>query len=158
MLKAVRGFSFIELMVTLSIMAVLAVVAVPMAQWSYQRDKERTLRVSLAEIREALDSYKRASDQGRIAVKIGESGYPKNLIELVEGVEDQRSPNRKKIYFLRRIPADPMNSDTSLEPGDSWGLRSYASPPDEPAEGDDVFDVYSKSAKIGLNGIPYVKW
>lgn len=158
MLKAVRGFSFIELMVTLSIMAVLAVVAVPMAQWSYQRDKERTLRASLAEIREALDSYKRASDQGRISVKIGESGYPKNLIELVDGVEDQRSPNRKKIYFLRRIPADPMNSDTSLKPEDSWGLRSYASPPDEPAEGDDVFDVYSKSAKIGLNGVPYIKW
>lgn len=158
MLKAVRGFSFIELMVTLSIMAVLAVVAVPMAQWSYQRDKERTLRASLAEIREALDSYKRASDQGRISVNIGESGYPKNLIELVDGVEDQRSPNRKKIYFLRRIPADPMNSDTSLKPQDSWGLRSYASPPDEPAEGDDVFDVYSKSAKIGLNGVPYIKW
>lgn len=136
----------------------LAVVAVPMAQWSYQRDKERTLRASLAEIREALDSYKRASDQGRISVKIGESGYPKNLIELVDGVEDQRSPNRKKIYFLRRIPADPMNSDTSLKPQDSWGLRSYASPPDEPAEGDDVFDVYSKSAKIGLNGVPYIKW
>lgn len=158
MLKAVRGFSFIELMVTLSIMAVLAVVAVPMAQWSYQRDKERTLRASLAEIREALDSYKRASDQGRISVKIGESGYPKNLIELVDGVEDQRSPNRKKIYFLRRIPADPMNSDASLKPQDSWGFRSYASPPDEPAEGDDVFDVYSKSEKIGLNGVPYIKW
>lgn len=158
MQKAVQGFSFIELMVTLSIMAVLAVVAVPMAQWSYQRDKERTLRVSLAEIREALDSYKRASDQGRIPVKIGESGYPKNLVELVDGVEDQRNPNRKKIYFLRRIPADPMNSDTSLKPEDSWGLRSYASPPDEPAEGDDVFDVYSKSAKIGLNGVPYIKW
>lgn len=120
MLKTARGFSFIELMVTLSIMAVLAVVAVPMAQWSYQRDKERTLRDSLAEIREALDSYKRASDQGRIPVKIGESGYPKNLIELVEGVEDQRSPNRKKIYFLRRIPADPMSSDSSLKPEDSW--------------------------------------
>ncbi|MBP8285288.1 MAG: type II secretion system protein [Rhodoferax sp.] len=158
MLKTARGFSFIELMVTLSIMAVLAVVAVPMAQWSYQRDKERTLRDSLAEIREALDSYKRASDQGRIPVKIGESGYPKNLIELVEGVEDQRSPNRKKIYFLRRIPADPMSSDSSLKPEDSWGLRSYASPPDEPAEGDDVFDVYSKSAKVGLNGVPYIKW
>ena len=158
MLKAARGFSFIELMVTLSIMAVLAVVAVPMAQWSYQRDKERTLRASLAEIREALDSYKRASDQGRIPVKIGESGYPKNLLELVEGVEDQRSQNRKKIYFLRRIPADPMNSDTSMQPEKSWGLRSYASPPDEPSEGDDVFDVYSKSAKIGLNGVPYIKW
>ena len=88
----------------------------------------------------------------------GESGYPKNLIELVEGVEDQRSPNRKKIYFLRRIPADPMSSDSSLKPEDSWGLRSYASPPDEPAEGDDVFDVYSKSAKVGLNGVPYIKW
>ena len=158
MLKGARGFSFIELMVTLSIMAVLAMVAVPMAQWSYQRDKERTLRASLAEIREALDSYKRASDQGRIPVKIGESGYPKSLIELVDGVEDQRSPNRKKMYFLRRIPADPMNSDTSVKPEDSWGLRSYASPADEPAEGDDVFDVYSKSGKTGLNGVPYSKW
>ena len=145
-------------MVTLSIMAVLAVVAVPLAQWTYQRDKERALRTSLAEIREALDSYKRASDQGRIAVKIGESGYPKNLLELVEGVDDQRSPNRKKMYFLRRIPIDPMSPDVSSKPEDSWGLRSYASPPDDPSEGDDVFDVYSRSKKVGLNGIPYAKW
>lgn len=154
----IRGFSFIELMVTLAIMSILAMVAVPMAQWITQREKERALKIALAEMREAIDAYKRASDQGRIAMKIGESGYPKNLLELVEGIEDQRNPNRKKIYFLRRMPYDPMNPNGTLKPEESWGLRSYESPPEDPAEGVDIFDIFSTSNSIGLNGIPYSKW
>lgn len=154
----IRGFTFVELMVTLAIMAVLVTVAVPMAQVAVQRQKEQELRVALMQIREALDAYKRASDQGRIPMRLGESGYPKSLGELAEGVEDQRSPARQKIYFLRRIPADPMGMDATVKPEETWGLRSYASPPDEPSEGDDVFDVYSRSAKVGLNGVPYRDW
>ncbi|HHV47995.1 MAG TPA: type II secretion system protein [Rhodocyclaceae bacterium] len=151
------GFTFIELMVTLAIMAVLVMVATPMARLSIQRDRERELRVALTEIRDALDAYKRASDQGRIQMRIGESGFPGSLTQLVEGVEDQRSPNRRKLYFLRRLPRDPM-ADPSMAPEETWGLRSYASPPDDPSEGEDVFDVYSKSEKIGLNGVPYREW
>jgi general secretion pathway protein G len=153
------GFTFIELMVTLAIMSVLVLVAVPMAQVVVQRKKEKDLRTALAQIREALDAYKRAADQGRITVKLGESGYPKSLEQLVDGVEDQRSPTKQKMYFLRRLESDPMApAGIAIKPAETWGLRSYASPADSPAEGDDVFDVYSKSEKVGLNGVPYRKW
>lgn len=148
----------IELIVTLAIMAVLVTVAVPMVQIGQQRYKERELRTALAEIREALDAYKRAADQGRVVVRIGESGYPQNLDQLVEGVVDQRSPNGQKMYFLRRLPVDPMATEVYAKPAQSWQTRSYASPPDAPEEGEDVFDVYSRSEKLGLNGIPYREW
>jgi general secretion pathway protein G len=152
------GFTFIELIVTLAIMAILVQVAIPMAQLAVQRQKEQDLRAALADIREALDAFKRASDQGRIPVRLGESGYPSSLNQLVEGVEDQRSPSRRKLYFLRRLPRDPMRDDTGVSAEESWGRRSYASPPDDPADGADVFDVYSLSAKQGMNGVPYRQW
>lgn len=152
------GFTFVELMVTLAIMAILVTVAVPLVQVSARREKERELRSALMEIREALDAYKRATEQGRVAVSLGESGYPKSLEVLVEGVADQRSPVQKKIYFLRRIPRDPMADLSVTDPAKTWGLRSYQSPPDDPQEGEDVFDVYSTSGKAGLNGVPYRNW
>lgn len=156
--RGAAGFTFVELMVTLAIMAVLVLVAVPMAQIAVQRQKEHALREALSDIRAALDAYKRAADQGRITVRLGESGYPKALGDLVEGVDDQRSPSRQKLYFLRRLPADPMDANGASQPAQSWGLRSYASPPDAPSEGADVFDVYSRSEKVGLNGVPYKQW
>jgi general secretion pathway protein G len=123
-----------------------------------QRAKEQDLRRSLREIREAIDAYKQASDEGRIPKKLGESGYPRRLEDLVAGVEDQKNPKKQRIYFLRRIPRDPMARDPSREPLDTWGKRSYASPPDEPSEGEDVFDVFSLSTAIGINGRPYREW
>ncbi|MFC5473800.1 type II secretion system protein [Paraherbaspirillum soli] len=153
-----RGFTFIELMMTLAIMGVLVLVAVPMAQVTIQRDKEHELRRALIQIRDALDAYKRAADQGRIIVKVGESGYPRNLEQLVEGVPDQRSPSRQNLYFLRSLPPDPMYAGAAVKASETWGLRSYASPPDDPSEGDDVFDIHSKSDKQGLNGVPYKQW
>lgn len=152
------GFSFIELMMTLSLMAVLATVAVPLMQLSAQRDKERELRAALVEIRNGIDAYKRAADAGRIQVRVGESGYPKSLMDLVAGVEDIRSPRHANLYFLRRLPRDPFHSQDNAAPEETWGLRSYASPPDDPREGEDVFDVYSTSDAVGLNGIPYNQW
>ena len=153
-----RGFTFIELMMTLAIMGVLVLVAVPLAQVAVQRERERDLRSALIQIREAIDAYKRASDQGRIATKLGESGYPKTLDELVDGVPDQRSPAKQNLYFMRALPRDPMDPEPARKASETWGLRSYASPPDEPSEGADVFDVYSRSEKQGLNGVPYRQW
>ncbi|MGH8741999.1 MAG: type II secretion system protein [Burkholderiales bacterium] len=146
-----KGFTLIELLVTVTIVALLASVALPLAETTVQRNKEQELRRSLREIREAIDAYKQAADDGRIERKADASGYPESLALLVEGVPDKKSPEEKKLYFLRRVPADPVS-------GEQWGLRSYASPADAPEEGKDVFDVYSHSMEAGLNGIPYRLW
>lgn len=152
------GFTLIELLVTVAIVAVLASVALPLSELAVQRAKEQDLRRSLREIREALDAHKQAFDDGRIARRAGDSGYPKRLQDLVTGIEDQRSPRKERIYFLRRIPRDPFASDASLEAAATWGKRSYRSPPDEPREGDDVFDVFSLSTATGINGRPLKEW
>ncbi len=153
-----RGFTFIELMITLAIMGTLAAVAVPMVQVALQRGKEHELRTALIEIREAIDAYKRAADNGRIKLGIGDSGFPKKLEELVEGVPDQRSQRKQNIYFLRRLPRDPFQPLDGGSAAETWAKRAYASPPDNPAEGEDVFDVSSRSNKTGLNGMPLKQW
>lgn len=153
-----RGFTFIELLMTLAIMSVLAMVSVPLAQLAAQRAKEQELRTALADIRRALDAHKRAAETGRIELKVGESGYPRTLGDLVEGVPDQRSPTRQRIYFLRALPRDPLHPDPATPAERTWATRSYASPPDDPQEGDDVFDVRSRSEALGLNGVPYRQW
>jgi general secretion pathway protein G len=141
-----------------AIVALLASVAMPLNELVVQRAKEQDLRRALRDIREAIDGYKQASDDGRIPKRVGESGYPKQLEELVAGVEDQKNPRKERIYFLRRIPRDPFADDSSLSPAATWGKRSYASPPEAPSEGDDVFDVYSLATGTGINGRPYREW
>ena len=158
MIRARRGFTLIELLVTLAILALLGALVVPVTQVTLQRSQEQTLRRSLREIRVAIDAYKKAYDEGRVPRVTGATGYPKDLDLLVQGVADQRSPTRAKLYFLRRIPRDPFNSNPELTDAQTWGKRSYASEPDEPKEGEDVYDVYTTSGGTGLNGIPYRKW
>ena len=152
------GFTLIELVITVAIVAILASVALPLSELVVQRAKEQDLRRALRDIREAIDTYKQASDDGRILKRVGESGYPKQLVELVEGVEDQKNPKKERIYFLRRIPRDPFTADSSLAAAGTWGRRSYSSPPDEPKEGEDVFDVYTLAPGKGINGRPYREW
>jgi general secretion pathway protein G len=146
-----RGFTFIELMITVAIVALLASIAAPLAEVTVQRNKEKDFRHALREIREAIDSYKRASDEGAIERKADASGYPETLAVLVDGVTDKRKTDGSKIFFLRRVPADPLS-------GEDWALRSYASSATEPQPGKDVFDVYSRSQEKGLNGVPYREW
>lgn len=153
-----RGFTLIELLVTLAILALLSAMVIPTAQVVVQRRQEQDLRDSLREIRRALDAYKKAYDDGRITRTLAASGYPKNLELLVEGVPDAQSPRGTRMYFLRRVPRDPFNPDAALSDAQTWGKRSYASEPDQPREGEDVYDIYSQSEKTGLNGIPYKKW
>lgn len=156
--RAQDGFTLIELLVTLAIVGLLASIALPVAQVAAQRSQEAELRRALREIRAGIDAYHKASEDGRIPKEAGSTGYPKDLDILVQGVPDQRDPKKAKIYFLRRIPRNPLASDPSLPDADSWGKRSYASEPDDPQEGDDVYDVYPVTARVGLNGIPYGKW
>lgn len=158
------GFTLIELMVVIAIMAVLATAAMPLRELAVKREKEQDLRVALRQIRNAIDAFKQAADEGRIEIKADESGYPPTLEDLVIGVPDVKSAEQKNIYFLRRLPRDPMFEDMDvagieMTPAvDTWGKRSYESSAENPQEGDDVFDVYSMSEAVGLNGIEYNKW
>ena len=153
-----RGFTLVEVVVTVAIIALLASIAMPLAELSVQRGKEQDLRRSLREIRDAIDAYKRAADEQRIAKPADQSGYPPTLSALADGVPEAKSASGAKIYFLRRIPRDPFAVDPEAAPEKTWGLRSYESPPEDPKAGKDVFDVYSRSDEIGLNGIPLKEW
>jgi len=149
------GFTLIELIITVAIVGVLAFLAAPLMEVSAQRHKEAELHLALRQIREAIDTYHRAVQEKRIELSADASGYPPDLQSLVAGVPDITNPERTPIYFLRRLPRDPMNPDTTLSPAETWGKRSYASPPDAPSPGEDVYDVYSLSDGVGLNGVPY---
>lgn len=153
-----RGFTLIELMITVAIVAILALGLVPLGELAAQRSKESDLRAGLRQIRTAIDAYKKAADEGRIERKADASGYPPTLDVLVQGVPDQKSPNRQLVYFLRRIPRDPFAVEPELPAARTWGLRSYDSPPDNPRAGKDVFDVYSLAEGNGMNGVPYREW
>jgi general secretion pathway protein G len=153
-----RGFTLIELVITVAIVGLLATAALPLAEIGFRRAKEQDLRSALYAIRTALDEYKEAADAGRIEMELGDSGFPPTLDELVNGVVDAKSPDAKKMYFLRRLPRDPFYPDTSVPASETWGLRAYASEPEDPQPGEDVFDVYSTSTGVALNGTSYSTW
>ncbi len=152
------GFTLVEMVMTVAIVGILASAAMPLASLVSQRNNEQELRQSLMQIRQAIDEHRRQFDSGKITKSIGDTGFPKSLKDLTEGVVDQTSTDKKRIIFLRRIPRDPFHKDPSVKPEDTWGLRSYDSPPDDPSPGKDVFDIYSLDRGVGLNGIPYSKW
>ena len=155
-----RGFTLIELVVTLALVGVVALTALPLYEVTATRMKEVELRGALRTIRTALDAYKTAADSGQIGKAALESGYPPTLEVLVDGVESAReTPGAPpRVVFLRQIPRDPFAPDVSVPPGQQWATRSYGSPPDDPQPGGDVFDVASNSPRVGSNGVPYRQW
>lgn len=152
------GFTLIELVVAVAIVGVLAMMAVPLMEMTVQREREAELRLALRQIRGALDAYRQAVLDKKIEAAADASGYPPDLDSLFKGVKDISSPDGRKIFFLRRLPRDPFHDDGAVPAAATWGKRAYASPPQEPQEGKDVFDVYSLSEKKGLNGVPYREW
>jgi len=146
-----KGFTLIEMLIAAAIVALIATIALPLAELGVKRDREQQLRSALRELRGAIDAYKRAVDEGRIEKKADRSGFPPSLAVLVEGVKDAKSPKDEKIFFLRRLPRDPLT-------GEQWGLRSYASSHDSPQAGEDVYDVFTRSQAVGMNGVPYKQW
>lgn len=153
-----EGFTLIELLVTLALVGILASAVLPMTEVVVQREHEHELRETLRTLRRAIDAYKQAVDEGRIVRKADGSGYPPSLEVLADGIADQRDPRGAPLRFLRQVPRDPMNRDTALLPADTWGKRSYESSHENPIEGRDVYDVYSRDRRNGLNGIPYRQW
>ena len=150
------GYTLVELLAVMTVVGILAVAVWPMAEIASRRDRERDLKRALWEIRDAIDAYKRAADAGAIAVRPGETGYPESLESLVTGTSDARLAGRAQ-RFLRRVPRDPFAPEDVPAP-QTWALRSYQSPPDRPRPGADVYDVASRSERIGLNGVALKEW
>lgn len=144
-----RGFTLIELIAAITIMSVLVMLAVPLARVTIKRERERELRRALWEMRDAIDRYKDDADRGAFRTKADSFGYPPDLDTLVKG-EDEGG---KKHRFLRHIPVDPMTGGTD------WGLRSMQDDPDSDSwDGNNVFDVYTKSQGTALDGTKYKDW
>jgi general secretion pathway protein G len=147
--RSERGLTIVELIVTITILAILASAAVPIARVRVKREKERELRRDLWEMRDAIDKYKDAADAGKFQIKVDSNGYPPDLATLVKGVDVQG----KKVKFLRRVPIDPMTGK------DDWGLRSMQDDSDSTSwGGQNVFDVYSQSQGTALDGTKYQEW
>jgi general secretion pathway protein G len=153
-----RGFTLVEMLVTLTILAILASAILPLAKTTVKREKEIELRRNLRIIREAIDAYKKYADEKKIEVEEETQGYPPDLETLVLGVEvkvdsDQENSGTKIIKFLRRIPMDPMINSNE------WGLRSYQDDPDSDVwGGENVYDVYTRSGARALDGTKYKDW
>jgi general secretion pathway protein G len=163
---AARGFTLIELVITLALVGLFTMTALPLYEVVSTRMKESELRAALRTLRTALDAYKAASDSGAIPREAGASGYPPNLDILVQGVDIGDSANVtlsgkstvQKRVFLRQVPRDPFHPQAGLPPAQTWQTRAYGSPPESPQSGSDVFDVSSTVTRVGLNGLPYSSW
>lgn len=151
-----RGFTFIELLIVSTILIILASAVMPLAKVANQRQKEAELRRSLREMRTAIDKFKDAVDMGLIPateLRTGSEGYPPDLETLVEGVTVANDASGRKLKFLRRIPIDPFTNSSD------WGRRAYQDRPDSFAwGGQNVYDVYTKSTGIALDGTKYRDW
>jgi general secretion pathway protein G len=150
------GYSFVELLVVTTIILILASAVQPLARVTIQRQKESELRRALRDMRDAIDKFKDAADQGMIPsteLKAGSEGYPPDLETLVEGVSVANDASGRKLKLLRRVPVDPMTGQAD------WGLRAYQDKPDATTwGGQNVFDVRSLSGGTALDGSKYKDW
>ena len=159
-----RGFTFIELIITLALVGLVSMLALPLYEVTATRIKEAELRQALRTVRAALDTYKAATDSGALKREPGQSGYPPSLELLTQSLDLASKPDAsgtlasQRMVILRQMPRDPFNTDFQLPPEQTWTTRAYASRADDPQPGDDVFDIASKSSAIGLNGTPYSSW
>lgn len=159
-----RGFTFIELLITLALVGLVSMMTLPLYEMAAKRSKEAELRQALRTIRAGLDTYKAATDAGTLPREAGTSGYPPSLETLTEPLEMQGKressdlPAANRMVILRRLPRDPFNNDPDLTAAETWNTRAYASSADDPQPGDDVFDVSSKSDRRSLDGTPYSSW
>jgi general secretion pathway protein G len=158
--SARSGFTLVEMLVVLAILSIVAWAILPLSKMAAQREHEIELRQDLRLMREAIDAYKKLSDEKKIEVKENTEGYPPTLDVLVNGVEleaqgqaDTQSKGKKIVKFLRRIPKDPMTDSFD------WGLRSYQDPHDSDKwGGENVYDIYTKSQGKALDGTLYKDW
>ena len=156
--RRLLGFTIVELLVVLAILGVLSTALLPLGETLLRAQQERELRLALWEIRNAIDAYKKVSDLGAIGTTGLQTGYPPDLKALTAGAPDARPASRgQALYFLRRLPRDPF-ADPALPADQTWRLRSYASPPDRPAPGADVFDIASSSNETAQDGSRYAAW
>lgn len=155
-LGVVGGYTFVELLVVVTILLILASAILPLAQVTAQRTREAELRRELRDIRTAIDKFKDGVDTGQIPtteLKPENEGYPPDLDTLVEGVVAANDATGRKLKYLRRIPVDPMTNSNE------WGMRSYQDKPDSTSwGGQNVFDVFTKSNGTGLDGTKYRDW
>lgn len=153
-----KGLTLIELVIVVAIIGILASAVAPLANLSKKRAKEFELKRSLRILRSGIDKYKKAYDNKNIDNEIGRSGYPESFLELIEGVRDIKDPNGRMIYFLRRLPRDPMSTNEFIPPEETWEIRAYDNEPDDFSGGEDIYDIRSSSDNIALNGTAYKEW
>jgi general secretion pathway protein G len=164
--SAASGFTLIELVITLALVGLVSMVALPLYEVTSTRLKEAELRQALRTIRGGLDAYKAATDSGALAKVAGESGYPASLELLTQVLEMANKRDfglnaneaSQRIVILRQLPRDPFFPDTQVPAAQTWNTRAYASRADDPQPGADVFDVSSKSTRVGLDGTAYAVW
>jgi general secretion pathway protein G len=162
--RACRGFTLIELVITVALVGLMSLTALPLVDVASTRMKETELREALRTIRRGLDAYKAAVDDGRLAREPGSSGYPRSLelltqpLELLGKRDLSNTLKPQHLTILRQLPRDPFNTDVDTPAADTWRLRAYESRADDPQPGDDVFDVSSQSERMALDGTPYASW